>query len=320
MESRNRNIWIIVVVVAVVLCCCAALVALAVAWAVGTLPVSVDSTGPSASVTETLRETFTADEAGYLKVDSFAGSITVRGGTGDELQVAATRRARRLGDLDRIRVEITPRDGGFAVEASNPRGLRNAWVNLEITVPRDTRLDLDTGSGSVDVARIRDDVKLHTSSGGVDVVDISGDVDARSDSGGLDVQRVTGTVHAWTASGSISLTDVQGDVDAHTNSGSVTAREATGNVQLDTHSGRVRYQGTPQGECRFTTGSGSIVLQLPGDLDATLDVSTGSGSVTNQFSVVGTVKRNRIDGYIGNGEGCQIYARTASGGIDLLSR
>jgi len=154
----------------------------------------------------------------------------------------------------------------------------------------------------------------------VEIGDVTGNLDIRSDSGSLQVEQLAGRLDAWTASGSIVLIDVQGEVDAHTNSGRVEARNATGKALLDTNSGSVRYQGVPEGDCRFSTKSGSITLRVPADLDATLDLSTSSGSVNHEFSVTGIVRRNMVDGIIGDGQGCRIYAHTPSGSIDLLAR
>jgi DUF4097 and DUF4098 domain-containing protein YvlB len=91
-------------------------------------------------------------------------------------------------------------------------------------------------------------------------------------------------------------------------------------VRLDTSSGSIKYEGTPTGDCRFTTGSGGITLMLPADLNVTVDLQTGSGDIDLDFDVDGRVTKDDVEGTIGSGDQGKIHASTESGGIDLLRR
>jgi DUF4097 and DUF4098 domain-containing protein YvlB len=110
---------------------------------------------------------------------------------------------------------------------------------------------------------------------------------------------------------------VNGDLDAHTGSGGIDVLDADGNARLDTGSGTVEYRGAPSGECRFETGTGSVVLYLPAELDFTILAETGSGSIDVQFEVDGQVSRQHVEGVVGTGQEATIIANTGSGGIDV---
>jgi DUF4097 and DUF4098 domain-containing protein YvlB len=282
MESRNRTIWIIVAIVVILLCCCV-LAAAAVAVGVGWLTVTPFSVGGlSGTTTERAEQTFTVETAPQLTVDNFAGNVTVRAGAAGQIQVVSTKRARGSAALSNIQVQMTQQGNGVVVRATRAGLPSNVSVQLEITAPADTTLDLHTGAGNVDAAGFNSAVK------------------------------------ADTGAGSVTIQDVSGTVDAHTGAGSIDVRGATGLARLDTGAGSIDYQGTPEGNCTFQTGTGSIRLTLPAGLNASLDLSTGVGDIQlGGFDVQGQVSKRDVKGTVGSGGQTQIYAHTGTGSIDL---
>jgi DUF4097 and DUF4098 domain-containing protein YvlB len=272
MESSTRNVLILVVAIVLIVCCCFLVAAVAaIGWFTPTMAVR--------------QQSFDVSAAPNLEIDSFAGPVVVRAGESRMIRVVATKRSPLGANLDQIEVEVVEQNGSVVVKAKNPSRLRNAWVRLEITAPADTRLDLHTGSGSIEVRGLTADVRVDS------------------------------------ASGSVEIDDVIGAVDAHTASGSIDVHGAKGVVHLDTSSGSIEYHGAPEGDCRFETGSGSITLQLPADLDMGVDLGTGSGSVDVDFPVDNArITKREVKGVVGNGDKGTIYARTGSGSIELIRR
>lgn len=288
MESKNRNVWIIVAVVAVFLCFCVVaatvigvLSARAVRRAVSDLPIEGLGTF---SESERVVESFAAGEAPSLRIDNFAGEITVRAGESDRIQVTATKRARRVSDLGRIEIEMYEEGGGVVVKTRKLANLNNAAVYFEVTVPASTRLDLHTGAGTTDVRGIGADVKV------------------------------------FTGAGTVTLSDVVGDIDAHTGAGLMEVSRSRGRAQMDTGAGAIHFQGELQGDCRFTTGAGEIRLELPADLNMEIDLSSGMGSVDVGYPVVGQTSTRSAKGTIGTGSEGSIYGFTGVGSIDLQRR
>lgn len=319
-RSKNRNRWLIVAVVAVlaVLCCCLLLVAAgAVSWVSG-FPVGW-SWGPGVDGEEVVN-TYGVGRSPALAIDNFSGSITVRAGEGDEIQVTAVKHAPRTSDLDRIEVDIRPRAGGLTIVTQNPERLTNSWVRLEVVAPAGTSFDLHTSSGSMQVSGLKGGGKAETSSGRVTVRDLSGTVALHTSSGGMSVQTFDGDLNLHVSSGSIDVADMKGALDAHTSSGSIDVRDAQGWVRLDTSSGSIDYTGAPEGDCEFKTGSGSIDLRLPSDLDAWVGLHTGSGTIRVDYPLQGEqdgLGKHDLQGTIGSGRGVSINASTSSGSITL---
>jgi hypothetical protein len=325
MESKNRGVWILVALAAIALCCCVALLA-AVAltrvwdwnwgWGLEVQPFWQQGGGVEGSRIE---RTFDVGDAPTLTVDNFAGNLTVRSGDGSEIRVVAVKHAPLLSNLERIEVKITPQEGALRIETTKPRTLTSASVELTITAPAGARLDLSTGSGKVEVSGFDAGAQIHTGSGNVVAQDLAGDVALHTGSGSLTIGEIVGRLKADTGSGGIDVQGMDGELEAHTGSGSVAVTEAAGPARLSTGSGGLEYRGSPQGECRFTTGSGGIALRLPANLDARVDLHTGSGNVRVDYPVEGLVTRSEVQGTIGRGGNTSIFAETGSGGIDLIS-
>jgi DUF4097 and DUF4098 domain-containing protein YvlB len=301
MESKNRNVWIFVVVaVLVVACCCIAAGAVAVTTRVITWP--FQWTVASGTEMARVEQAFNVGEAPDLRIDSFAGSVTVQAGRAGEIRVVATKRVSGVGNLDRIQVDLAQQANGVVVTTRTRPGLNNASVQLEITAPPGTRLDLHTGAGSVEVSGLRSDVKADSGAGSLTLSDLSGAIDAHS------------------GAGSITLRNVSGGIVADSGAGSIEVRGGDGRADLHTGAGSILYEGALQGDSRFESGTGSITLRLPTSLNMRVDLGTGMGTVEVDYAVDGQVTKREVRGVIGTGADGSIYAHTGTGGINLVRR
>jgi len=321
MESEsNRNVWIIVGVGVMLLCFCGMVAALgwAMIFARGADFVKLDL--GTAGEGQRLEQAFELGRAPELEIDNFSGSVTVRAGEGKTLTVIAIKKARRTGDLDRISVEMAEEAGRLHIKTERPRGLNSANVELQIVAPVDTVLDIDTGSGNLDVHGIQGGGRAHTGSGTITASNLGGGMVLDTGSGSVLVEGASGGVEVDTGSGRVVLNEIAGEIDAHTGSGGMEVHGAEGEVRLDTGSGTIAYEGTPQGKCRIETGSGNITLSLPADLEWEVDLETGSGTVNVDFDVEGKASRQEVVGVVGKGDQASVYAHSGSGNIDVVGR
>jgi hypothetical protein len=137
----------------------------------------------------------------------------------------------------------------------------------------------------------------------------------------LEITAPAGTaLDANNGAGNVEIGDISGKIDAHTGAGDIDVRGAAATTRLDTGAGSLRYQGMPQGECRFETGAGDITIALPTDLNVRVDLETGTGDIDVDFVVDGEVSRREVQGVIGSGAEGTIYAHTGAGNIDVVRR
>jgi hypothetical protein len=124
-------------------------------------------------------------------------------------------------------------------------------------------------------------------------------------SGDVNVTSVTGRLNAATVSGTVRVTDVTGSVSAKSVSGDV-------DVQIS------RLEGTE--DMSFSTVSGSVTARLPAGLDASVELSSFSGSIDTSFPIEIKEDRftsgHRASGQIGSGTR-QVRMSSMSGNVSL---
>lgn len=103
-----------------------------------------------------------------------------------------------------------------------------------------------------------------------------------------------------------------GDVRVTTSDGPVTAR--SGNGDIDVSMARIERAA----EMSFSTGSGRIVLSVPGSFGAELEGSTGNGEISSELPmrVQGRINPHRIRGTLGGG-GERLELRSGNGDITI---
>ena len=227
-----------------------------------------------------------------LSVRSGSGSIQIRTGTGDRVRivgrVSAGSSRDALDPAERIRrIEANPPVSQNANvirigDTQDDPVYRNVSISYELTVPANTRINSQTGSGSQSI-------------GSVD-----GPVRAQTGSGSIRIERTGGSLQAQTGSGDIQADSVGGEVHAQTGSGSIDVRQVA------------------KADVTMQTGSGSVTLTLPSDAGYTLDAQTGSGSISTAqpLTIQGRMGRHHVTGTV-RGGGQSVRVRTGSGSIDI---
>ena len=192
-------------------------------------------------------------------------------------------------------------------------------IAYEITLPPDTVLAVNTGSGEISVEGVRAAAKLHTGSGGIRAKDLGPQSRLETGSGSIQAESVAGPMTASTGSGSIraDLTG-SGDVDVHTGSGSIDVRGVNGGLHGRTGSGNIHVDGNVKGPWQLHTGSGGIRLVLGSSGGFELNVHTGSGSIHSDLpiTVQGTFNRRELRGTV-RGGGPEVEVSTGSGDVEI---
>lgn len=207
-------------------------------------------------------------------------------------------------------------------------GLQRASVDISVTVPRASALDLQSGSGklvmdgefaavtaksgsgdiSVDSCT---DAELKAGSGSV-VVRTAQSVTASTGSGDITVDVAGGRAELSTGSGDVELTGAVGSGSATTGSGDVTVSVLDGSFEVKAVSGDVTIRRAVAGELRVKTVSGDVEVGIAAGTAAHLDVSSVSGRVRSGL--------DEADGPGDSDHKLMLSARTVSGHITLERR
>lgn len=196
---------------------------------------------------------------------------------------------------------------------------RHVSIAYEVTVPADTTLAVNTGSGEISVEGVRASAKLHTGSGSIRANDLGRDSRLETGSGSIHADSVAAPMFASTGSGSIQadLTG-SGDVEVHTGSGGIDLRGVNGGLRGRTGSGHISADGNIKGPWDLHTGSGGVRLALGSSGGFNLNVHTGSGSIHSDLpiTVQGTLGKRELKGAV-RGGGPEVEISTGSGDVEI---
>jgi hypothetical protein len=168
-----------------------------------------------------------------VRIIAEAGSLDVEGQLNlTEVEAKGIACAGSSGDLDDIQFEVTTSGSEIVVEARTPDG--NSQFDVTITVPNSVLIEIEDGSGSVDVRDVAG-LQIDDGSGDVDVSNVSGNVVVIEDgSGDIGLRSISGAVDIEKdGSGEITVSDVGGDVlIAEDGSGSIHVTDVAGDFEV----------------------------------------------------------------------------------------
>lgn len=256
---------------------------------------------------ETLR--LDAPKAGVLRLHNSNGRTRVVGEERTDIEVQASKIARaETAEAARKLVEeivlVCAKIGdALGLDVEVPRKWnRRGYANLEVRVPHGTSVEVSASNGRVIVEGIRGSVRARSTNGSVCIVDVVGDIEAGTTNAKVTCTGTCGRLLARSSNGKIELEDHSGSVDASTSNGLI--RASMGEV------GREGIQ--------LATSNGRIVLELPEQVDAEVDIRVDNGVIRNDRSLCKAIRERsgQVRGRLGNG-GAPIKLRTSNGSISL---
>ncbi len=293
-------------------------IACAIIWAAATL-------APGACAEEWTKS-YTVSGRAQVRVDTNDGSVRIATSDskqvefrviyeGYELNKNLHIDSRQDGDSVQINARVTGH-WGF----SWGRGQRGP--RIEVRMPKNADLQIDTGDGSVETQPINGHVKIHTGDGSVRVQAINGDVDIDTGDGGITVEGAKGEIRLHTGDGHIDARNLDGRVDANSGDGHIKIDGRLDALNVKTGDGSIDARVEPgsklTGGWSIRTGDGSVDLVLPADLQANIDASTNNGHISLGIPVTveGTFSNSQIHGKM-NGGGQSLTIHTGDGSIRL---
>ena len=221
-----------------------------------------------------------------IVVDANDGDVEVAMASSQEVAVRVISHGWKINDD----LKITGTQTGNRVEIRLHRsdkaclGFCFQSIKVEIRVPRESDLDLDSGDGNLRIDDVRGNFQLQTNDGDIRIRGAEGLLHATTHDGNVDVEGRFEMLNLHTG---------DGNIDAH-----VSAAQA------------------PQPGWVLRTGDGNIRLALPDNFAADIDAHTGDGSVKVDFPITSSATNQESDvrGKI-NGGGISIELQTSDGDV-----
>src|SRR4051794_35137629 len=174
----------------------------------------------AADATGSFSKTLSVSGNPDVQVTTGSGSINVHPGNTNSVIIDARIKANdswgwgkhsNLSAQERVkRIEANPpvqqNGNSITIGKIEDEDLRNGVsISYDITVPAGTKLDSQTGSGSVEIGSLQGPLRAESGSGHIRVSKISNEVKLQTGSGGIELDGAEGNVNAHTGSGHIRL-------------------------------------------------------------------------------------------------------------------
>ena len=214
-----------------------------------------------------------------LDIEAGAGSLVISGSDDVTNIVVVADIYTDKRHADNYRLELTDSGGsGFLVAKIDSNGFwqgDSPRIDIKVTMPSHLMLQVDDGSGSVNISHIYGAVDVKDGSGELSIKDIKSDLKVKDGSGSLTISEVIGNVTITDGSGEIALNEIDGHIDIDDGSGSIYASAISGNAIFEDGSGdlTVRKVG---GMVTIDDGSGDIDVEQAGGLKI---LDSGSGGL-----------------------------------------
>jgi hypothetical protein len=236
----------------------------------------------SADVTEEQTFTYQLDKDGRVSVENINGSVTIIGGSGNEVEIFAVKKGKNQELLDEIQIIIDHSDQAIRIETEYPDKGVKSWFNWG---------DGEKGSVSYTIS-VPSGASLES---------------IESVNGNLEISGVTGLVKAETVNGGIKASGLSSNAKIETVNGSVSATFAS-------------LSGAQKASCESVNGR--VVVNLPSGSDASVSAETINGGIDGSDFGLETSKGfigRELEGDIGDGS-ARLALSTVNGAIKINSK
>ena len=149
-------------------------------------------------------------------------------------------------------------------------------VNLEISVPSDFNLNLNTFGGNLLVdGNLTGNIKAKTSGGNIKIDKVKGDVNLITAGGDIKTKAINGNAELISAGGNFKIGFISGTAKISTAGGNIFLAGVKSKLNLSTAGGNIRVESV-ENDVTISTGGGNISI---GGVGKNVEISTGGGNV-----------------------------------------
>lgn len=235
-------------------------------------------------------KTYTLTGRAELKLGSTDADVRVDTWDKNTIEAKVTTEHYKIGD-DGIKIVEQQTGDQVAIEVRFPHdthffSVRSYHVRIDVHMPREGKLNVNTGDGRVQLTGLK------------------GEIDLRSGDGGLDIDSVNGTLRAHTGDGHIHANGRFDLLDLNT---------SDGRIDVEAQRGSTIGNGWD-----LRTSDGGVALRIPSDLAADVDIHTSDGHIDLDVPVTveGKLEPNNVRGKL-NGGGNLLAIKTSDGSVRL---
>ncbi|MFJ4101777.1 DUF4097 family beta strand repeat-containing protein [Amycolatopsis japonica] len=173
----------------------------------------------------------------------------------------------------------------LVVQAPKAWQLKNVPLAVTVRAPAGSHLEVRAGAADVTVAGIAGRADIMTGAGKIALERADGSAIVRTGTGDIKLGPTLSGLQLRTGSGSVEAASVSGSATVATGTGDVWLGEVAGEVLARTGSGSLSVADAASGTLELTTGSGEVRVAIRGGVQAEIDLSSTTGSVSSELDV-----------------------------------
>jgi hypothetical protein len=181
-----------------------------------------------------------------LDIEAGAGSLTVKGSEQTtEISVTADIYTHsRSSENYEFELSDSGSTAFLIAKSSNSSswGGNSPRIDIVVTIPARMMLEINDGSGSIDISDIIGSVNIDDGSGAIKLNDIIGNVSIKDGSGKITLTEIDGNLSIDDGSGSIYARGISGNANIEDGSGDLTVRNVKGTIIIDDGSGDITVE------------------------------------------------------------------------------
>jgi DUF4097 and DUF4098 domain-containing protein YvlB len=229
-----------------------------------------------------------------LRVATDDGDVTIVGADQKQIDAHVTTQGYKIASNE-VHIEESQNGDHVVVSVKVPHFSfsfgRHKSIKVELHVPRDLELNVETSDGNVVAQNVAGRIHFNTGDGNVTATDVHGDIRLHTGDGHIEGTNFDGSLDADTGDGNLRIGGRFDSLSLKTGDGNIEAQVGSGSKVANSWTVR--------------SGDGHINMRLPGDLNANVDAHTGDGSITLNIpmTVTGSLSHSSVHGKLNAGGG-----------------
>ncbi len=245
-----------------------------------------------------------------LRVSTDDGDVTIIGSNQKQIDAHVITEGYKIGSSD-VRIEESQNGDQVVISVKIPHfgwsffGSHRKSVKIELHVPRDLDVDVETSDGNVVAQNLSGHLHFSTGDGNITATETHGDIRMHTGDGRIEGAGFDGTLDANTGDGNMHIAGRFDSLSLKTGDGNIEAQVANGSKVASTWTIR--------------SGDGHIHMRIASDLNANVEARTGDGSITldvPNFAVSGSLSHSSVHGKLNAGGG-MLSVSSGDGSIHL---
>lgn len=178
-------------------------------------------------------------------IEAGAGSLTVIGGSSNEIDVTAEIFQKNGGEKYCLSLEENNKKDAAILKANTCHNDNGTRIDLTVRLPESLMTEITDGSGSIHINSASVE-NINDGSGSINIEDNKASLTLNDGSGSIHIVQLAGDVSIHDGSGSITLIGISGDVEVSDGSGSINVEDANSFTLVNDGSGSVNLSNVKQ--------------------------------------------------------------------------